>query len=144
MTVTCPDDGETRVDVDINLAELECVKAPEHTNKLELTDDIGVIMKYPKIEDVSKVGNVEEDPSKAFDVIKASVSQIYDSENVYDRTDMNEKDLDEFIDSMSHGQLEKVQQFFQTMPKVKKTVKVKNPKTGVESDITLEGMASFF
>ena len=144
LTVTCPDDGETKVNVDVNLNELECIKMEGHTNKLELTDSIGIIMTYPKIDAISKVGNVEEDPSKAFDVIKASISQIYDQENVYDRADMNEKDLDEFIDSMTHGQLETVQEFFQTMPKVKKTLKVKNPTTGVESDITLEGMASFF
>ena len=144
LTVTCPDDGETKVDIDVNLNELECVKQEGHTNKLELTDNIGIVMSYPKIDAISKVGNVEEDPSKAFDVIKASISQIYDQENVYDKADMNDKDLDEFIDSMTHGQLELIQGFFQTIPKVKKTLKVKNPTTGVESDITLEGMASFF
>jgi hypothetical protein len=144
ITLTCPDDGETRVDVDINLNDLECVTNPEHTNKIELTDSIGIIMTYPKLDSMSGIGNVEQDPSKAFDVIKSSIGQIYDAENVYDRKDMDEKDLDEFIDSMSHSQLEQVQKFFATTPRVKSTVKVKNPNTGVESELTLEGMASFF
>jgi hypothetical protein len=144
LSVTCPDDNETKVQIDINLSEIECVRNVEHKTTIELGNGVGVVMKYPQVDVMEKAGNIAEDASKAFDVIKSCIGQIYDSENVYDRKDMEEKELDEFIESMSHSQFEEMQQFFATMPRVKKTVKVKNPKTGVQSDIVLEGMASFF
>ena len=61
-----------------------------------------------------------------------------------DRKDMEEKDLDEFIESMNQEQFEKLNEFFTTMPRIKEEVKVKNPNTGVEGTVVLEGMASFF
>ena len=87
---------------------------------------------------------VENKFRKAFDIVKACVGSIYDGENITDRKDMDEKELDEFINSMTHEQFEDMQAFFTTMPRVKKEIKVKNPETGVESDVVLEGMASFF
>jgi hypothetical protein len=77
-------------------------------------------------------------------VIKDCVKQIYDQENVYEKTDMDDKELDEFLDSMSHDQFLLMQNFFDTMPKVKHSVKVKNPNTEVESEVVLEGLSSFF
>ena len=116
----------------------------EHTDTIDLGNNIGIKMKYPQLDIMREAEGVEKDPSKAFDVVKQCIAQIYDAENVYDRKDMDEKELNDFIESMSHGQFEKIQQFFQTMPRVKKIVKVKNPKTGVQSDVVLEGMSSFF
>lgn len=144
LQVTCPDDNETKVEVQINLSEIECVRNLEHKDKIELSNNVGLIMRYPGIDIMGEASGVNEDPTKAFDVIKSCIGQIYDSENVHDRNDMDEKELDEFINSMSHSQFEEMQNFFQTMPRVKKEVKVKNPNTGVESKVVLEGMASFF
>ena len=144
LSVTCPDDEETKVQVDINLSEIECVRNVEHTDTIDLGNNIGIKMKYPQLDIMREAEGVEKDPSKAFDVVKQCIAQIYDADNVYDRKDMDEKELNDFIESMSHGQFEKIQQFFQTMPRVKKIVKVKNPKTGVQSDVVLEGMSSFF
>ena len=71
------------------------------------------------------------------------IRQVYDSNNVYEKVDMDEEDLDEFVESMTHEQFEKVQDFFNTMPKVKHLVKVTNPKTKVESEVVLQGMQDF-
>ena len=82
---------------------------------------------------------------ETFNIMKNCVRQIYDTENVYEKTDMEDGELDEFLENMSHGnQFEMVQEFFNTMPKVKLPVKVKNPKTGAEGEVVLEGMNSFF
>ena len=142
VQVTCPDDRETKVPVKINLEEIQCIKEVGHDNNIKLTDTIGVVMDYPRVTSIQFMQ--DNDAQTAFDIIKDCVRQIYDLENVYDKQDMDSKELDEFLESMSHDQFEKIQEFFNTMPKVKHTVKVKNPNTGVESDVVLEGLSSFF
>jgi len=138
-----PDDGETQVDVDINLDEVECVRDVSHNALIQLTDDIGLTLDYPRVEALAKLGDLSEDQA-GFAIVKDCVSQIHDAENVYAKSDMDSKELDEFIDSLSHSQFEKVQEFFDTMPKVKHLVKVKNPNTGVVNEIVVEGMQNFF
>ena len=142
VKLTCPDDMETKVDVEINLTEVECKREVGHDSNIKLTDDIGIVMSYPRLETMKSFAT--DDADSVFGLIKGCISQVYDSNTVYDKADMDEKDLDEFIESMSHQQFEKVQQFFATMPKVKHVVKIKNPNTGVESEVVLEGMQSFF
>jgi len=88
--------------------------------------------------------DVEDETTATFDVIKSCINQIYDADNVYVRNDMEDKELDEFIESMTHEQFEKVNKFFATMPRIKKSVKIKNPNTGVESEVVLQGMSDFF
>lgn len=142
VKLTCPDDMETKVDVEINLTEVECKREVGHDSNIKLTDDVGIVMNYPRLDTMKSFAT--DDADSVFGLIKSCVSQIYDNTAVYDKADMNEKDLDEFIESMSHQQFEKVQQFFATMPKVRHVVNVKNPNTGVENEIVLEGMQSFF
>ena len=142
LQITCPDDGVTKVEVEINLAEVTCVNNVEHNDKIDLGNGIGMMMVYPKIEIMANAAG--GDTEKAFDIVKACVGSIYDGENITDRKDMDEKELDTFIESMTHQQFEDMNNFFITMPRVKEEVSVKNPNTGVESKVVLEGMASFF
>jgi hypothetical protein len=143
LSVTCPDDNETKVKVSVNLEDVQCHKEVAHDTNIRLTDEIGLIMDYPKVDTVAKV-DMDNEIESTFAVIKSCVRQVYDSNNVYEKVDMDPADLDEFIESMSHEQFQKVQTFFDTMPKVKHLVKVKNPKTGVESEVVLQGMQDFF
>ena len=101
-----------------------------------------MIMGYPKLNEMSTLNLNNQEV--VFDLIASCVKQVYDSDNVYEKTDMNKKELNEFIDSMTHSQLLQVQKFFETMPKVKHTVNVMNPNTNVESEVVIEGMNSFF
>ena len=142
IQVTCPDDNETKVAVDIDLNDIQCVMSDEHNPTIELTNDIGMIMSYPKLNEMSTLDLNNQEV--VFDLLASCVKQIYDSDNVYEKTDMNKKELSEFIDSMTHEQLVKVQNFFETMPKVKHTINVVNPNTNVESEVVIEGMNSFF
>ena len=142
VSVLCPDDKKTRVPVKLNLEEIKCVREVGHDNNIKLTDTIGIIMDYPRVDTVNLLS--EDDATSAFEIMKNCVKQIYDAENVHDKADMDDKELSEFLESMSHDQFVKVQQFFDTMPKVKHTIKVKNPETGVTSDVVLEGLNSFF
>ena len=143
LMVTCPDDNETKVQVDVDLTKIECHKEVGHDTNIRLTDEIGLIMDYPKVSSVTEL-DLDNEMESNFEVIKSCVRQVYDSNNVYEKIDMDKNDLNEFIESMTHDQFERVQEFFNTMPKVRHMIKVKNPKTGVDGEVVLEGMQSFF
>ena len=106
-----------------------------------LTDDIGITMKYPNLDMVKKFTNTANITEVSFEMIKSCIQNIFDKDQVYD--EMSDKDLQSFIEQMNTEQFEKLTQFFDTMPKLSHTFKVKNPNTGVESDIVLEGLDSF-
>lgn len=142
VNVIAPDDGVTSVPVEINLEDIECIKEVGHDNNIKITDSVGIIFDYPRIDSVKF--DSADGGEEAFNIMKSCVRQIYDAENVYEKTDMDDKELSDFLENMTHDQFEKVQEFFNTMPKVKLPVKVKNPKTGVEGEVVLEGMNSFF
>lgn len=141
MTVTCPDDGETKVEHEINIDEIKVKKTDGHTNVIMLTDDIGITMKYPNLDMVKKFTNTANITEVSFEMIKSCIQNIFDKDQVYE--EMSDKDLQSFIEQMNTEQFEKLTQFFDTMPKLSHTFKVKNPNTGVESDIVLEGLDSF-
>ena len=69
--------------------------------------------------------------------------KLDDREVGYNRIDITEKDIEDFIDSFDTSQLDEIMKFFETMPKLRHIVKVKNPKTKVESEVTVEGLQSF-
>jgi len=142
ITVTCPDDGETKVPVTVNLEDINVIKTEGHTNNIMITDKIGMSMKYPTMKqimgyDITKLDSMEG----TFGIIQDCLENIFDESEVYD--EMNKKELTEFIEQMTTDQFQKVTEFFTTMPKLKHTVKVTNPNTGVENEIVLEGMQSF-
>lgn len=146
VMVTCPDDEETQVQVEIDLESVE-VKFPEnHTNKIELTDDIGIVMKYPSLDTFVKLNFTGDEITvdNIFDLSVTCMSQIYQGDEVYDVKTYTKKELVEFLESMKSDQFQKLQDFFATMPKLEHDVEVENPKTGVKSVIKLEGLGSFF
>ena len=142
VNLLCPDDNETRVETMINVDDVNVVRTEGHTNEIMLTDDIGVVMSYPTMGMVSGFGEDGANVTKmTFDVLEKSIKSVFDKEQVYD--DMNKKDLTEFIESMNTEQFDKLQKFFDSMPRLKHTVMVKNPNTGVESEVVIEGLQSF-
>ena len=148
VKVICPDDGETEVDVKIDLTQIQVHMDEKHNTKIELTDDIGIVMSYPNLASIllkKKVQDIEESAAdQMFGMIQDCMLQIWQGEETFDAMDYTEKDKKEFIESLNHNQFEKIQQFFETMPTVKHEVEVTNPKTQVVSKIELEGMNSFF
>ncbi len=147
VSVTCPDDGETQVPVTIYLDDIKVQKDENHTNKIKLDDSIMMEMKYPSLEQFIK-NNFEFDDKNAlnqsFDLIASSIDKIYTEDEVWASADCTKKEVKEFLDSMNSSQFKAIESFFETMPKLSHTIKVTNPKTKVESDVVLEGLASFF
>ena len=146
LKLLCPDDKKTYADVELDLTEVKVQVDDNHTNKIELTDDMGMIMTYPTIDSFLESGIETINANNMLDVIGSCVLQIYENngEKVYQAKDQTKKELTEFIESMNSGQFKKLQSFFDTMPKLKHTIKVKNPKTKKTNDVTLTGLNDFF
>jgi hypothetical protein len=132
------------VEIDVNLLEVECVKNPEHVNKIELTDKIGIIMKYPTFSSINLDDLNSENIDKIVEVIIGCIDYIYDNDQVYYAKDTHKNELTEFVENMKQSDLEKVSKFFNTLPKIKKDLDFNCKKCGYQETISLEGMQSFF
>ena len=146
LKLLCPDDKETYVNIDIDLSEIMVQVDEGHNPKIELTDEMGMIMTYPTIDSLNATGVTEITADNMLDVISACILQIYDKkgEEVFETKDQTKKELSEFVESLNTKQFQEVQKFFDTMPKLKHTVELENPKTGVKSEIVLQGLNDFF
>ena len=150
IEVTCPDDEETKVKVDVDLTTIKVEMDEEHSPRIQLTDDIGLLMQYPTLASVLAMGVNEEDTSttasvnKMFGMMQDCMYQVWQGEETHDAMDYSGKEKKDFLESLNHTQFEKIQNFFDTMPTVKHKVEVTNPKTKVKSTVTIEGMNSFF
>jgi len=133
-----------QVSVDLNLLEVEPIKNENHTNKIEITDEVGIIMKYPTFDMVNKLNIEGEDFSQIIDVIIECIDYIYDKDNVYYKKDVSKEELLSFIENLQQSSLEKIQKFFDTLPKIKKDVHFECTKCGYNENITVEGIGSFF
>ena len=148
IQLSCPDDGETTVDVEIDIDLIKVQKSKEHKNIIKLDDAYSMKLRYPSFEQF--IGNNFEindnvsDVTKSLDMITSCIEMVYDKEESWSASECSKKELTEFVDQLNSKQFKEIEKFFETMPKLSHTVKVKNPNTNVESDVVLEGLASFF
>ena len=146
LRLLCPDDKKTYAECEVNLNEVEVQVGDDHTNKIELGNGMGMIMKYPTIDSFKESGIQDINAGNMLDVIGSCVLQIYEEEGkkTYDSKDQTKKELIEFIEKLNTKQFKDVQSFFDTMPKLKHEITIKNPKTKKESKVTLTGLNDFF
>ena len=147
VNVICPDDEETQVKVKINLDSIEIEKNEDHNNQIKLDDNLMMEMKYPSLDEFIK-NNFDfketNQMDQSFALIGSCIDKIYNEEEVWATADCTKKEVNEFLEGMNSSQFKEIEAFFTTMPKLSHTIKIKNPKTKVESDVVLEGLASFF
>jgi hypothetical protein len=127
----------------LNLLEVEPTKNPDHSNKIQITENLGLCLKYPTFEMIQKYENLNEEEIMT-KILVDCVDYIYDKDNVYYAKDTTKEELEEFIDNLQQKDLEKIKQFFDTMPELKKDVHFNCPKCGYEEDITIKGLQNFF
>ena len=148
VNITCPDDGETQAQVSIDVDDIKIQTDKKHTNIINLDDNLKMRLKYPALEQFIEsnfeYNTDESDVDKSLDMIISCVDIIYNEEESWAASDSSKKEMKEFIEQMNTKQFKEIETFFATMPKLSHKIKVKNPKTGVESDVILEGLASFF
>ena len=132
--------------VEVNIDDIKVQKSKGHSNIVKLTDTVSVVMKYPSM-DLFIKQNLKSQTSQVDDVFEIAslcIDQVVDGEEVYESSSFSKKEVLAFLEEMDTQQFLKVQQFFETMPKLSHTVKVTNPKTKVKSDVVIEGLQSFF
>ena len=147
VNIVCPDDEKTQVTVDINLDDIEVQKNEEHNKQIKLDDNLMMEMKYPSLDQFIKNNfdfNEKNQMDQSFQLIASCIDKIYTEEEVWATADCTKKEVNDFLEQMNSGQFKLIETFFETMPKLSHVIKVTNPKTKVESDVVLEGLASFF
>ena len=141
----CPqNDGKLcnlSTEVVINLEDVKVIKDEKHTSKIMLDDKIGIMMKYP---DISQVGIKGSDSEMGMNIIKGCIKMIFTEDETYESDSFTDKELDEFIDSLNTKQMEKIRNFFTTMPTLKHTVKYTCKTCNEEKETTVQGLNSFF
>ena len=147
VNIVCPDDEETSVTVNVNLDDIQVIKSDDHTDKIKLDDKIMMQMKYPSLDQFIKNNFDISDKNvmdQSFELIASCVDKIFTEEEVWTTSDCTKKEMNDFLEQMNSSQFKEIEAFFQTMPKLSHTIKVTNPNTKVESEVVLEGLASFF
>jgi hypothetical protein len=146
MNVTCLDDNQTQVQTQININEVEVYFPEGHTNKIMLTNNLGIVIKYPGMKRFIEAEFLGKDikTEEVFDFIADSIEQIFDQEEVYDSSTTSKKEFREFVEGLTNKQFEAIQTFYETMPKLQHKFKVVNPNTGKDSEYTIEGLQNFF
>ena len=141
LLLTCPDDNETEVKVSINIDDIKVKFDKGHSNKIQISDDLWVEMKYPGLESFT---NPQDNIDDTFKFVASSIDKIYNEEDVWDSSTTTVDELVGFLENMSSKQFSDIQKFFESMPSLKHEVKFTNPNTKVESKYVIEGLSNFF
>ena len=146
VLVTCPDDGETKVPTVITLDEIEVQFDKDHSRDIKLDDELSMRLKYPSMDEFVKSNFTlnDIDVDDTFEIVMSCIEQIYNEEESWSAKDSTKKEMREFVEQLSSKQFKEVEKFFATMPKLSHTINITNPNTGVENEVVLEGLASFF
>ena len=144
LSLLCPDDNETRVNKTINLEDIGVTMKVGHTNEIGITENVKVVMKYPTLNDVVDMGQDMNSSEDMFKMIKRCVWEVHDKDTIYNKVDISDSELEDFVDSLTGEQFEGITNFFDTMPKVQHSIEVTNPKTKKKGEILVEGIQSFF
>ena len=143
LNLICPDDGKTTVPYELNLEDVECQVQDDHSNEIQINEDIKIVFRYPLLNDLQNVKASAGDSEKTFHFMECCIDSIHSGDDVFQRIDIKDKEISDFIEQFTNEQFEKITQFFNTMPKLRHVVKVTNPKTKKKNEILLEGLESF-
>ena len=145
VLITCPDDNKTKVPVMINLDDIKIKKDDDHTTDIPLDGKLSMRMKYPAMGEFIKNNfSTEMKVDDTFDMVVSCIEQVYSEDESWSAADCTKDEMQDFLEQLDSNQFKKIEKFFETMPRLSHTFKVTNPNTKVESDVTLEGLNSFF
>ena len=148
VNIVCPDDNKTQVAVTVDVDSIKIKKDRKHKNVIKLDDNLSLKLKYPSMTqfiDSNFESKIDESEVKStLDMIISCIEVIFNEEESWPASESTSKELEDFVDQLNTKQFKLIEDFFATMPKLTHTIKVKNPNTGVESEVRLEGLAAFF
>ena len=144
--ITCPDDGQTQVQQEIEIDSIKIRKDKSHKNSIKLDDNLSMKMKYPSMDQfiASNFDQTYDTVDTTLGMIIGCIDMIYNAEESWNASESTDKELSEFVEQLNTKQFKEIEKFFSTMPKLTHTIKVTNPATKVESEVVLEGLAAFF
>ena len=143
LSLICPDDGKTTVAVDLKLDDIEVQMLDNHTNEINISESVKVFFRYPLLNDMKSMDKDSTDIQKVFHFLVNCMHEIHYDDDVYRRIDLKDKEIEDFIDQFTGEQFEMVTNFFNSMPKLRHTIEITNPKTKIKSEVLLEGLESF-
>jgi len=147
VLVTCPDDGKTQVEHKVYIDEIQVKKDEKHNRDIKLDHSLTLRMKYPSLNEFiqSNFSVTETNTLEAsMDIISSCIDVVYSEDESWAAADCTKKELDDWLETLNTSQFKEIETFFETMPKLTHVVKVTNPNTKVESEVTMEGLTSFF
>ena len=147
VSVLCPDDGETYADVQINIDDIKVTKDKDHSNQIKIDENLMMEMKYPSLNQFIKNNfdfNNENQVDQSFDLIASCIDKVYNQDEAWTTDDFTKKEVVDFLEQMNSTQFKQIESFFTTMPKLQHPVILHNKKTGVDNELTLEGLGDFF
>jgi len=148
LVVTCGDDGKTEVPVTVPIDEIKVIKSDDHSQDIELSDGYTVRMRYPSLQQFIENNFTEVEGEdlvdKSFDMVANTIEMVYNDEEMFSASECTKKELKEWVETLTSAQFQKIEKFFETMPKLTHTLKVVNPNTKKENTVVLEGLSDFF
>ena len=148
LKLLCQDDKETYAEVEVDLSKVEVHVDEKHTNNIVVDEKkkIGIIMSYPTINtvDPENVGKKGMKTQQMFDMLANTVHQVYEGDKIHAAGDYTKEELNKFLESLDNVAFTKINEFFDSMPKLKQEVDIVNPKTKVKTKLTLQGLQDFF
>jgi len=137
-------DTEENIELEIDLNEVKIAKDEKHTNKIKINDDYTLLLRYPTIEEFIKIaGSDQKDPLVNYFIMISCLDKIASDDEVYKFSDYSDEEIDELMEGLQGDVIKKIQEFFETMPKLRHEMKYTNSK-GKEQTFVIEGMRSFF
>ena len=148
LKLLCPDDKKTYAEVEVDLSKVEVHVDEDHTNNIVVDEKrkIVLVMSYPTINSVDpeNVGKKSMKTKQMFEILANTVYQVYEGDKIQSASDYTKDELNKFLESLDSKAFKKINEFFDTMPKLKQEVEIENPKTKVKSKLTLAGLQDFF
>tara|TARA_Y100001963_G_scaffold152572_1_gene237677 strand:+ start:5728 stop:6435 length:708 start_codon:yes stop_codon:yes gene_type:complete len=144
LNLLCPDDEKTRVKKEVKLADVAVHMGNDHTNEIKVTDNIKIVMRYPNLQDYLKISDKLGDVETVFEMMRICIEEIHEGDKVHQKIDVSDVELSEFIDNLPSDVIDRMGEFFDTMPKLQHVIKVTNPKTKKKGEVKVEGLQSFF
>ena len=143
LNLTCEDDGETQVPYELNLEEVGVNMTEDHATEIDIGNDVKIHFRYPYLKDMMGIPETINETEKSFYVLNSCINSIHYGDDVYNKVDLSDKDINDFVDQLTTEQFEKIMVFFNTMPKVRHTLTFVNPNTQAMNEVVLEGLESF-
>ena len=141
LKLKCPDDEKQTVDYSLKIEDVKPDLNKKFERKVEFDKDYGVIMKVPTIKHISNKKTLLD---LSYGLVRDCIDQIYNGDEVFETADLSAKELDEFVNHLTTRQFNLIRKYFESLPVVSHLIKYKNPKSGKDFTLTLQGASDFF